>query len=65
MTEQFSSFLQSLYASHVNLKALPVDAKVAKTAVESAVDVPYSLVLRNLTLDVKVCLRNDKNAAFV
>ena len=29
------------------------------------VDVPWSLVLRNLTFDGKVCLRDDKNAAFV
>ena len=29
------------------------------------VDVPYSLVVHNLTLDGKSCLSDDKNAAFV
>ena len=29
------------------------------------VDVPCSLLLHNLTLDGKLCLRDDKNAAFV
>ena len=29
------------------------------------VDVPYNLVVRNLTLDGKLCLRDDKNATFV
>ena len=29
------------------------------------VDIPWSFVLRNLPLDGKLCIRDDKNAAFV